>query len=332
MACIRQDTNLISLADHWANRATSYENNFEKSFYSASLGITEKSVGNNSLYHSPAGLHLTQALISHAKGDYCTLAESIRKFIIAAEKKCSLPDLALGKCGLLLGCSLLYRELKSTPEYNVSVIEKLAAILMQEIWNEADGETHMHLPNKIGYFGIAHGWAGLLYATLHWCSNAASDLPKNFYIRVEELIACAVKKDNVIYWPLSVTDKKWWPGWCNGSAGYIFLLLLLYKHFNDNKFLDSAISLSNNMAASTQWNNSNLCCGTAGTAYAVTALYKTIGEKKLLQTINKLKQAIMKNINSPALDNNSLYKGEVGPGLFICESENLNFARMPLFE
>lgn len=330
MACTRQDADLINLADTWANLASLYEKDFDKSFYSVKLGVTQKKIGRNSLYHSPAGVYLVQALISYAKNDFHTLAKSITGFVMAAQKESTQLDVTLGRCGLLLGCSLLCRELK-TSGYNLDIIKKLGASLLEEIWTGADKEPAMNVANNINYFGIAHGWSGLLYATLHWCTNTGTALPQNFNHRIDELMACAVKKDHLIYWPLSQANKNSWPGWCNGNAGHIFLLVLLYKHFNDAKFLNLAEALSNGIINLPHYNN-NLCCGLSGMAYSMMALYKITGDKKYLEAVQKTKQSIIKNIASPMDDNNSLYKGEVGLGLLFCESAIPDLARMPLFE
>lgn len=329
VACIRQDSNLINLADTWSAFALQYENDFDKSFYAEKIGITQKNTGTHSMYHSPAGVYLVQALISFAKNDYDTLAKSVQSFANAVQGG-TLTELVMGKSGLLLGCSLLYRELKSTA-LHLDMIKKLAEALLQELWLAIDKEPAMNTTNTIKYFGIAHGWAGLLYATLHWCSISGTAVPPHFYNRVEEWMASVIKKDGHIYFPISHGNKNYWPGWCNGNAGHIFLLTLLYKYNNDDTFLQTAdVALKSVIKVQHQTNN--LCCGISGITYSALALYNSTGEKKYITIAQKLKQSIIKNISPPYEDNNSLYKGEVGVGLLFCESTIPVNARMPLFE
>ncbi len=329
IACIRQDVNFINLADTWSGFALQYENDFNKSFYSEKLGLNEKKLGRQSLYHSPAGVHLVQALISYAKNDYDTVAKNVYAFAAAAQHNTQL-DITMGKAGVLLGCSLLYRELKNTGLY-LECIKKLAAETLEEIWQAIDKEPPMAAANTIKYFGIAHGWGGLLYATLHWCCNSGCVLPAHFYNRVNELMACMIKKDDTIFWPVSHDNKSVWPGWCNGNAGHIFLLIQLYKYSKDKTFLQTAETALNSIA-NLQHRTNNLCCGLSGITYAALALYNITGNKKYINDTQNFKQAIFKNIAPPVDDNNSLYKGEVGAGLLFCESAVPCSAKMPLFE
>ena len=49
--------------------------------------------------------------------------------------------------------------------------------------------------------GIAHGWAGFLYATLQWCSVSKAGLPKGIERRLVELGALALPIDRGMDWP-----------------------------------------------------------------------------------------------------------------------------------
>ena len=332
VSCIQQNASMADLADLWANRASLFKHHYEPAFYSTALDITEKTVGKRSLYHSPTGIHLTQALVSSSKGDMHGLSKAIEGFLSTASVPCNKIDIVLGRAGLLIGCALLYRELNVLKGSSVAEIILFAEAVKKEIWNELDALPAMQNTNAVNYFGIAHGWSGLLYATLLWCNESGCALPGNFMKRVDELMNCSIQKDNTIRWPLSVSDKNSWPGWCNGTAGHIFLWALLYKYFKEEKFLTIAEQLANHLFLEIPANINNLCCGTAGYSYAMLRLYNVTGEKHYLNESNRLKQLIMKNISSSQLQNNSLYKGEVGLGVLFCESITPALARMPLFE
>ena len=332
MAVIKQDPDLMNLADIWINRAAAYRKDPGKSFYLERIGITKTTVGDRSIYHSETGIYLTMALISHARADHHAFSKSLEAFIMHAKQPCEQVDLVLGKAGILLGCGMLYRELKTAAGYQTETVERLADSLLQEIWTVLDKYPSMDKSNSVGYFGIAHGWSGLLYATLFCCNITGQGLPFNFANRVNQLLDCAIKKDNGICWPLSTGVQHSWPGWCNGSAGHIFLWVLLYKYFKDDKYLSIAEQLSNELFLQAPGHNGNLCCGTAGNAYAMLSLYNVTGDKRYLIEVQRLKQVILKNISSPLLYNNSLYKGEVGLGILFCESAIPGLARMPLFE
>ncbi|MCW3120264.1 MAG: hypothetical protein JWM28_4346 [Chitinophagaceae bacterium] len=332
ISCVRQDARLSDIADVWVNRALMYQKDYDQSFYSSAIGITQKTVGKRSIYHSPTGVYLVQALISNSRGDWLSLSNAVKGFLSAAAVECEKIDLALGKSGLLVGCSLLYKELKTVKNYPVSDIMLFAEQIMKEIWDELDGYSPMNQSNPVDYFGMAHGWAGLLYATLLWCNATNSALPGNFVKRVDELLSCSILSENNLRWPLTVGDKSSWPGWCNGSAGHIFLWVLLYKHFNEEKFIRVAEKLAGHLMSEVQSKNPDLCCGLAGNAYAMMSLYKITNENIYLQEMQRIRQGLLKNWVSQPIRNNSLYKGEAGIALFLCEMDNPALARMPLFE
>ena len=332
LACINQDAALSDLADIWANRALSFRTNYDHAFYSPAIGITEKIVGKSSLYHSPAGIFLTQALISNARNDLYELNHAVTGFLLAAKEREDKIDVTLGKAGLLIGSSILYKELTTTNDGSVSQIISTAEAIKDEIWSQLNQYPSMNEPNPVDYFGIAHGWAGLLYATLLWCTVSSSPLPRNFMTRIDQLFNSSIEHDGIIRWPLRVGDKNSWPGWCNGNAGHVFLWTLLYKHFKDEKYMDVAERLALRLVNGIQTGNADLCCGMSGIAYAMINMYKVTHEKKYLAEAKKIKEVILKTWFSQPLRNNSLYKGEPGIAVMVGEIREPSLMKMPFFE
>lgn len=332
MACVREDARLLDLADVWANRAASYPLAFDRSFYADEIEISESSVGRNSIYHGPAGIHLVQCLVDSCRGDHLSLHHSLNQYVDAVKQPCEFIDIALGKAGLLTGFAILYNDLRSIRNFDFVQILSSANAIMNELWNDLDQYPDVRMPNKVDYFGIAHGWAGLLYATLYWCSAAGQALPKQFMNRVEQLQHCTIQNKTMISWPVTVIETRPWMGWCNGSAGHIFLWSLLYKHFKDERYLAIADRTAQHMLHDTDAGIYNLCCGMAGQAYALLSLYKVTGEKKYLQNTVDLKQRILNTISIPSDRINSLYKSLPGAAVLLCELERPALARMPLFE
>jgi serine/threonine-protein kinase len=332
MSCVREDVELSDLADVWANRALLFNKNYDRSFYSSADNINQKIVGKTSLYHSPTGIYLTQALISNSRNDWHTLYSATEGFLSEAKKPCDKLDLTLGKAGLLIGCSILYKELMTINEHPVAGIISLAEEIKNEIWNRLNEYPAMNRNNPVEYFGIAHGWAGLLYATLLWCNTSSSELPNHFMKRLDELLNCSIIQEDTIRWPLSVVDTNSWTGWCNGSSGHIFLWMLLFKQFKDEKYIRIAEKLAAHLMTGIQHDHTNLCCGMTGTAYALMQLHAVTGEKKYAEETERIKQHILLNWTMQPGRNNSLYKGEPGIGVFLCELNKPSLLRMPLFE
>ena len=125
------------------------------------------------------------------------------------------------------------------------------------------------------------------------------------------------------------------PGWCNGTAGHIFLWTLAHSVFHDDIYLHLA-----EKAAWHTWesNNSigNLCCGFAGQAYGLLNLYKHSGESIWLDRARVLacRAAAWDTDTYVAmkLAPESLYKGEMGVALLAAEISAPETACMPFFE
>jgi serine/threonine protein kinase len=332
MACLRREPGLLDLADIWADRAADYASAYDPAFYSPEMGLTENAVGKRSIYYSETGVHLVQALINLARGDAYSAGKAILQFLVAAKKPCDKMDLTLGRSGLLVGCSSLLNELNKHDQSNDKSVAGFADTLQESIWDELDGYPDLKETNPINYFGMAHGWAGILYATLQWSVISRKKLPENFIKRVEELQGLLPGARQAISWPLSVTDKSSWTGWCNGNAGHVFLWTLLYRYFKEEKYLQTAIKTADSLNTDPSGRINNLCCGMAGEAYAFLNLYNLSKEKKYLLRAQQITRKIMSQIAMPSLRSNSLYKGDIGLALLFCEIEAPEFAQMPLFE
>jgi serine/threonine-protein kinase len=124
------------------------------------------------------------------------------------------------------------------------------------------------------------------------------------------------------------------PGWCNGSAGYVWLWTLAHKVFGKEKYLDLA-----ERAALEAWSaggaGHSLCCGWAGQAYSQLALYRHTGAKKWREQAEEL---VLRAVEFGAASLReeglpfSLYKGNVGVAVLAAEVPDPYAASMPFFE
>jgi len=327
MACMTNDPHLLTAADIWINHAKAYLKDRETAFYSKEMDINPTTVGNSSIYHTASGVQLVQSLISYAMGDYYSLNDALIKYLTEMSTPCDNIDLALGKSGMLLGCALIRENIPMdafpamTDEYN-----KAGDKLLDDIW--AQLETNP----SVAYYGIAHGWAGFLYATARWATATGRALPTGFDARVDRLMDCALTEGKKTRWPLTPQENISWPGWCHGSAGYTFLLTSLYKMTGNEKYIETAESAARHFCADTATTNGSLCCGLSGEAYALLNLYKITSAPAWLKHARLLKDRVQKHIHAPSMRPNSLYKGDIGAGLLLAEIEHPALARMPLFE
>jgi hypothetical protein len=94
--------------------------------------------------------------------------------------------------------------------------------------------------------GIAHGWAGLLYATLCWCAATGEPLPSALADRLDQLGECAEPVNRCLHWKWDLASghhnpaSQSMPGWCNGSAGYVFLWTEAHEAIGEKQYLELA--------------------------------------------------------------------------------------------
>ena len=219
--------------------------------------------------------------------------------------------------------------------------------MLQEIWAELDTFRPIPECRQISYSGAAHGWAGILFATLNWCKVSGATLPASTVDRLEQLATMAQRSGRATRWAWSIRQSglppggsAYMPGWCNGSAGFVFLWTLAHKMLGRPEYASLAEG-----AAFDAWETEspigNLCCGFAGQAYALLNMYKHTGDNAWLYRAQAHTQRAARSILDMApggtfqdlvLRRDSLYKGELGVALLTEELDRPEYAAMPLFE
>jgi hypothetical protein len=269
-----------------------------------------------------------RACLSRATGDHVRQQAALEEFLATTAAPCPSLDLTLGRSSVLLVAALLLvganREWPAARR-----LGNLGDELCAGIWCDVDGES---LP----YYGIAHGWAGLAYATLMW-SQARDIAPPPQVRGVLELLAGVAEPwQRGAGWPVSPpggpSTDQFWPGWCHGNAGYIFLWNLAADTYGDPGFAELAERAAWLVDGTT--GVSSLCCGTAGQAYAALNQYRARGDDRWLSLAVALAErgAAEDALAGDAPTPLSLYKGHVGLALLAAELASPERAAMPLFE
>jgi predicted Ser/Thr protein kinase len=318
LAQTREDPGLLSLADLWAARALR-DIEGEDAFHDRESGITPEVVGQVSPYHTASGVHVVQALIAHARGDSASQHEAVAAFLAASREPCDNPDLTLGRSGALLAASLLL---------DVLVVPEVLAFgnaLLADLWRELDAEPPIALSESLG---IAHGWAGYLYATLRWCRSAGAARPGNLEERLVELGEMAQPWGRGKRWRWGRISM---PGWCNGSAGFVHLWTLAHRELGDPVFAALAEGAAWNAWESPEGGGS-LCCGLAGRAYALLNLHRHGGGREWLDRARVLANRAALEIERASEREDSLYKGKIGVALLAADLARPETAVMPFFE
>jgi serine/threonine-protein kinase len=339
IAQARDEGALLSLADVWAERAVDAAQaaGSSESFYNPEREITEETVGSASAYHSVAGVHAVRALIACSLGFPGLHAAGVAAFVESARRPCPNPDLTLGRSGLLLAGALLHDTLRTEePGEARPALAAWGNDLSGDLWTELQGKPAITDSVPRPELGMAHGWAGFLYAALRWSRATGAPVPADLKDRLAELAACARPAGRGLRWkwygePEAVASM---PGWCNGSAGLVFLWTLAAETLGDASYVPLAEG-----AAWHTWEapdaHANLCCGLAGRAYALLNLWRHGGGAEWLARARALAGRAAREItrgNPSREPADSLYKGEVGVAALAADLGKPEAAAMPFFE
>ncbi len=328
IALARGDAALLRAADLWAAKAAAETG--EGAFHRPGSGLVPETLGRVSPYHTASGIHAVRAMIARAAGDSASLRRELDAFVPLAGGSCPNPDLTLGRSGSLLAAALLLDLLdEPSPE-----LGSLGDSLLAGLWAELDG-----LPPVVDCagrpnLGMAHGWAGCLYASLRWCRAAGRPLPASLPGRLAELADQAQAQGRSLRW-------RWYDeggrdigtiaGWCNGSAGFVFLWSLAHRMLGSERYLVLAEG-----AAWDAWeapgDNGTLCCGLAGRAYALLHLHRQDRGGGWLPRARELADRAAAVIERTAGTPDSLYKGALGVAVLAADLARPAGAAFPFFE
>ncbi|HEY0157338.1 MAG TPA: lanthionine synthetase LanC family protein [Thermoanaerobaculia bacterium] len=317
----RSDPALLALADVWRSRAAALIGT-DGAYYSTAFAVTREELGDVTPYHTESGIHAAGAMIAAAIGDSYGHRRRVDAFLAASNRPCPQLDLTLGRSGSLLAAAMLL-SLGDEP-----ALRAFGGATMARIWDELEAR-----PALDSYLGMAHGWAGYFYASMRWCAASGDALPARLVERLDQYAALGTSKGRGAYWRVTAEgpEQSMMPGWCNGSAGQVFLFTLAHRLLGDERWLQLAES-----CAWTTWDEprgtADLCCGTAGRAYALLNLYKHTGATEWLSRARQLANHAAATAAATASSANALWKGELGVAVLIADLASPENARMPFFE
>jgi serine/threonine-protein kinase len=328
IALRREDPRLLPLADVWLSRARRGAAG-DDGFVAPAIDLVAAKVGRHSVHHAGPGLAWAEALVALAMGSRAAAGAAARAFAEAAVAPGGEIDVSFGRAGLLLGAASLA---------DAGCAEEVRAAgdaLTAGIWETLDALAPVGGAPEMPSLGVAHGWAGVLFATLRWCAASGAAVPGGTAARVDELFALAepwgrgVRFRRVLS-PDPLSPRDYVSGWCNGTAGMVHLALAAHEVLGDPRFLDVA-----ERCALGAWEHAearaDLCCGFGGRAYALLALHAAIGGRAWLERARGLSARAAAAIGEQSIRRESLYRGEAGIAVLAAEIDRPELAAMPLF-
>lgn len=337
LACIEDRPELLALSEAWLQRARELRTH-PSAFFCAAAGLTSEQAGRTSIYHSQCGLHCVDAAITGALGDIGGQDRAVRAFVAASAPPCGKVELMAGAAGTLLGCALM-REAAwigdPVPDSPTRTLgDRVAQQLTAWMRRQDSVASCRELPN----LGMAHGWAGVLYAILRWCESSGASPPAEVPARLSQLAECAEPSGRGLRWQWrdsigGLARSASMPGWCNGAAGFVYLWTAAHRLCGDERFARLA-----ELAAWETWEHASevrsLCCGLTGRSYALLRLFRYTGEAVWLDRAWQLahRAARATPTGADAQFPDSLYKGEIGVAVLAADLASPAHAFMPFSE
>lgn len=333
LAAAQRRTDCLAYADVWAERAV-LASSSSAAFANPARGIHHQLIGRGSLFHGRAGVYATQALVARALGNRRVQGSAISQFVASSLGSHRQFDLTLGTAGILYGCAALVGVPGELPPELRTMLIDHGNMQFTRLWDRLDAATPLTARKWGSATGMAHGWAGLLYASLAWSLVTDVPLAQALYDRLLELAALGRPAQGGLVWPERLGVQKAGPighaGWCSGSAGYIHLWTLAFEVLREQRFLDLA-ERAGRTAGNIGGDAVDLCCGLAGRAYSLLNLYRYTGGAEWLRNAKVLTaRAIV--FAKAERGNLRLYKGPLGVVTLEADLETPHDARMPFFE
>ena len=330
IARLRGDPALLAGADVWTQHAYSFSAQTQ-AFYDPSIEITPDSVGEVSLFHSASGLHCVRALVSIAMGDSSSASRAIQLFVSRSRGPCKSNDLTIGKASLLIGCAELLEAMPEPGFLQADLVRARGHEIAEELaglFVPGDMATSM----RMRALGVAHGWAGVLFALLRWARASGEQIHPVVEPGLDELTALAEPHGSGLRWTIhnAMSPASYMEGWCNGTAGHAMLYALGYQMLRQPRFAETAerAALS---ACAAEVELGTLCCGLAGISYAFLATHRLAGSAVWLDRArNSARRAAADS--SKFFLRDALYKGAVGVAVLAEDLKDPAMAAMPLFE
>ncbi len=338
IACARDDAELLALADSWCDLAAR-DLGTERGSCSDELEMNRELVGDVSPYHADSGVHAVAALIALGSGNINAAQQSLDAFVRTTVGRSGRDELVLGRGGVLLATALLVEAIPDSEYVGPDVLVRSGDALFDELFAAMKRLPPVAEAQEIEYTGIAHGWAGMLYAMLCWLRVRRRGTYPELAERLEQLAAFAHPAGNGVRFQWHSRPKHggplYMPGWCHGSAGFVFLWNLAYAMFHEPSYATLAERAALNAA---EWLHpqDSLCCGLAGQSYALLNMYNHSGERRWLASAQRLavaaRHAAEQSPHPLASRSESLYKGDLGVAVLVSELREPRYARMPFFE
>jgi eukaryotic-like serine/threonine-protein kinase len=330
-ACLRENSGLLELADVFAERAMRHCAE-SLAFSSPELLSTSGVPEPTSLFHGLGGVICVRALVSLAQCDAVSAKKAVHQFGEIARRPHLNRDATLGTASLLLGASAVLDALGTEAREERHYIVGVGDGLQVELEKLLSAPQPIGESEAIAWLGIAHGWAGILYAILRWHQATLRQPPLLLRDRLDELAELAEESGRGARWPRQpgrrMGPSKPAAGWCHGTGGHVHLWTLAHGLLKNGRYAETAERAAWHTWESTGNCGGGLCCGLGGQAYALLTFGKHTGDNRWRDRAQVFTELAA---NQPGLRPYSLFHGEIGLALLTADLTQESNGVMPLF-
>jgi serine/threonine-protein kinase len=335
-AQIREDGVLLAHADHWAHIACALVSRGD-GLVAPQFGIPQSKALRSSPLHDASGPAAVRCLIACARHDKRGSESALLSVLGVLKRQSAEQELFMGNAGHIATAATLLDALTALGTDQSSHLEAELENQLARLHHWIGSCEPIGSDTRMNHLGMAHGWAGLLFAALIAGRQLGVEPPGAVKNKLQELSTLAEPIGRGIGWPGSIacdggpTTPAYAPGWCSGSAGFVLLWLAAFDALQDERYRDLALSAGWHV-----WEHPdaspNLCCGLAGRAVGLFRLYRATGDRGWLEKAMRLIQRAATRLIHEQDARYSLFRGELGLALLVLELERPLMSVMPLYE
>lgn len=244
-------------------------------------------------------------------------------------------ELLYGRAGYLYSLLFVNKYIGETtvPEKVINqVVDSMVESGRRQASRKSSAPALTYFWHGSEYIGAAHGYIGILFMMLHTDYQRHTDTIKS---TLDFILGLQYSSGNFPSSFGSGNDRL--IHWCHGAPGGVYLMILAYTIFGDEKYLTSA-----EKASDTVWERGllkkgyGICHGAAGNGYGFLAMHKLTKDVKYLYRAAKFAlwccdYRLRQGLNTPDRPF-SMFEGIAGAAYFLADVLQPDKAAFPAFE
>ena len=312
IACIREDANLLALAERCLDRA-------ESDLASAGADLPRAEERSSEWWESRFGIAWLCALMGHSCWDLHRRSGATQEFLRLCNSMLECRTVSVNPSALLAS-SLLLDAFRWDPTSNYQSLIDVGNRLFDRLWDELDSLPPLAGPNDRSASSV--NWTECLYAALQWMRATQASAPPHLSSRLDQLAAQARSRDTRACVPSQAHSGAL--AGCTGNATFVFLWTLASRVLRDPRWLRLAEAAGRDAAAFCP--EGSCLHDLVGNAYGQLCLYKHTGDRCWLDNAYEVANAAV------CLANDAYQTRDLGLAVLIKDLAHPRCSAMPFFE